>query len=624
VSEETYRMDPQEKNLRDLQKAAAIIDLWQRSEHKDSGYLSNVGKLPSSGTNSEEKDDMVIDADKFVSVNRRLSMPHLRSFETKDDDSVFIEAGLSPLAEENKPVLRTSMMNHPESSDEEEKLIRSTQKKHRAMNKHKRVVLKDGLTTVTYKNISKKRRRYFSDLYTTLLDSSWTYCVLLFAASFYGSWLVFGILYYFIAYAHGDLDVEHSTQPKDWMPCILMVDSFSSAFLFSLETQHTIGYGGRQTTTKCPDAIILVSLQAVLGCIIQAFMVGLVFSKLSRPRNRSKTVIFSTHACIMQRDKKLCLVIRIGDLRDDNFILGTSISVKILRRKVTEEGELYHDMKMIKVEPDVSKESCVFFVWPLDIVHVIDEESPFYNMTASDLAKERFELLVVLEGTNETSNMNFQARTSYLPSEILWGHRFESMLLYRKEHKKFQVNFSAFHSTYEVDTPICSAKTLEKFHESNQKRQVPRMTRRPHSMINNLGQLYVDQKHRLVRQQTLPEYFDESPTMRSRSNSNTANSSRNQSLRKQKSINTISPRVSSALDKSQVANEKVRWMLGAPVTSPGGNSPTPQPLTNTQDQNASDNHNNNEMFLEEASESSVDSANATEAKRIQSMKYSKL
>ena len=112
--------------------------------------------------------------------------------------------------------------------------------------------------------------------------------------------------------------------------------------------------------------------------------------------------------------------------------------------------------------------------------------------------------------------------------------------------------------------------------------------------------------------------------MRSRSNSNTANSSRNQSLRKQKSINAISPKVSSAIDKSQVANEKVRWMLGAPVTSPGGNSPTPQPLTNTQDQNASDNHNNNEMFLEEASESSVDSANATEAKRIQSMKYSKL
>ena len=63
---------------------------------------------------------------------------------------------------------------------------------HRKMNKKKRIVRKGGLTNVTYKNISKKRRRYISDLYTTLLDSSWSYVVLLFASSFYGSWILFG------------------------------------------------------------------------------------------------------------------------------------------------------------------------------------------------------------------------------------------------------------------------------------------------------------------------------------------------------------------------------------------------------------------------------------------------
>jgi hypothetical protein len=54
------------------------------------------------------------------------------------------------------------------------------------------VVGRDGLTNVTYKNISKKRRRYFSDLYTTLLDSSWSYCAVILTTSFYGSWLLFG------------------------------------------------------------------------------------------------------------------------------------------------------------------------------------------------------------------------------------------------------------------------------------------------------------------------------------------------------------------------------------------------------------------------------------------------
>ena len=138
----------------------------------------------------------------------------------------------------------------------DDQLSNNYEKKH--MNKRKRVVKKGGSTSVTYKNISKKRRRYFSDLYTTLLDSSWSYCVLMFTASFYLSWLLFAIIYYIISLAHGDFDPD---PPANKTACILAVQDFSSCFLFSLETQHTIGYGTRQTTTECPTAMIFVSLQ---------------------------------------------------------------------------------------------------------------------------------------------------------------------------------------------------------------------------------------------------------------------------------------------------------------------------------------------------------------------------
>ena len=50
---------------------------------------------------------------------------------------------------------------------------------------------------------------------------------------------------------------------------MLAIHNFASAFLFSVETQHTIGYGTRQTTEKCPEAIFLQSLQSVVGVIIQ-------------------------------------------------------------------------------------------------------------------------------------------------------------------------------------------------------------------------------------------------------------------------------------------------------------------------------------------------------------------
>ena len=62
-----------------------------------------------------------------------------------------------------------------------------------------------------------------------------------------------------------------------------------------------------------------------------------------------------------------------------------------------------------------------------------------FRMSASEMAHDKFELVVALEGTIESTSMTFQTRTSYLPDEILWGHRFEPMMLYRKDHNKYQV-----------------------------------------------------------------------------------------------------------------------------------------------------------------------------------------
>ena len=110
----------------------------------------------------------------------------------------------------------------------------------------------------------------------------------LFSMSFYVTWVGYAIAYWIIMYIHGDFehcDIENDCD-DGWTPCILAVYDFSSAFLFSLETQHTIGYGSRQSTTECVDLMIICSTQSVIGCLIQTFMVGLVFAKLSNPKKR--------------------------------------------------------------------------------------------------------------------------------------------------------------------------------------------------------------------------------------------------------------------------------------------------------------------------------------------------
>lgn len=123
-----------------------------------------------------------------------------------------------------------------------------------------------------------------------------------------------------------------------WTPCITSIYSFTSCFLFSVETQHTIGYGGRTTTEECPEAIFVMCLQSITGVMIQAFMVGVVFAKLSRPKKRTQTLLFSRNAVISHRDGVPCLMFRVGDMRKSH-IIEAHVRAQLIKHKVTKEGE---------------------------------------------------------------------------------------------------------------------------------------------------------------------------------------------------------------------------------------------------------------------------------------------
>ena len=72
-----------------------------------------------------------------------------------------------------------------------------------------------------------------------------------------------------------------------------------------------LGYGSRYTTEECPEAVFVMCMQSVVGVMIQCFMVGFVFAKLSRPQKRSQTLMFSRNAIVCLRDSKLCLMFRV-------------------------------------------------------------------------------------------------------------------------------------------------------------------------------------------------------------------------------------------------------------------------------------------------------------------------
>ncbi|KAM4652515.1 G protein-activated inward rectifier potassium channel 4-like [Discoglossus pictus] len=324
-----------------------------------------------------------------------------------------------------------------------------------------RYVTKDGKCRVNLGRIREKKR-FLSDIFTTVVDLKYRWFIFVFMLCYMVTWVGFGVIYFLDALIRDD--VNHVGDPE-WKPCIDNVDSFLSALLFSVESQRTIGYGTRMVTADCPEGVILLMAQSIIGSVIDALMVGCMFVKISRPKKRAETLIFSKKCVVSHRDEKLCLMFRIGDLRDSHMV-DAKIRAKLIKSRQTKEGEFIPlEQSEINLGYDTGEDR-LFLVEPQIICHFINDHSPFWEMTAESLKREEFEIIVILEGIVEATGMTCQAKTSYTEDEILWGHRFEPCMTLEKG--AFRVDYSRFDKTFDVQTPWGSAKEMQELKELEQ------------------------------------------------------------------------------------------------------------------------------------------------------------
>ncbi|XP_026274105.1 G protein-activated inward rectifier potassium channel 3-like [Frankliniella occidentalis] len=328
-----------------------------------------------------------------------------------------------------------------------------------------RAINKNGTCNVTLVNNVDRNRRFMQDLFNTLVDCRWRYTLLAFVLSYVVSWLIFALIWYLIAAAHGDLrrtsvlSSEDSELP-DSPPCVVNMNDFTQCFLYSVESQMTIGYGTSYPSQECPEAIFVLCMQSILGLIIQAFTVGMVFAKLTRPKRRSQTLLFSRRAVVTMRDSRLCLQFRVADIRKTHMV-DARLRAHLLHTRCTAEGEyLAPHRTELKLSVD-SAHGKLFLIWPLVAVHRIDQNSPLYFESAEDLIHSKYEILVFLEGTIESTGQVVQARSSYVPAEVLWGHRFEPVVRYDRFLQSYEVDHSRLDHTVQVDAPLCSAYELD-------------------------------------------------------------------------------------------------------------------------------------------------------------------
>ncbi|XP_061665223.1 ATP-sensitive inward rectifier potassium channel 10-like isoform X2 [Syngnathoides biaculeatus] len=321
--------------------------------------------------------------------------------------------------------------------------------------RRRRVLSKDGRSNVLIEHVSGRRALYLRDLWTTFLDMQWRYKFFLFCATFAGTWFLFGVLWYLVAAMHGDLADLASL--SNHTPCVTEVRTLTGAFLFSLESQTTIGYGFRVITEECPAAIVLLIFQLVVTMVMEIFITGTFLAKVARPKKRGETVKFSQHAVVSAHDGRPCLMVRVANMRK-SLLLGCQVTGKLLQTSLGEEGEAVRlDQRNVPFQVDTSSDS-PFLIIPLTFYHVIDDSSPLRSWAAKggDWAAD-FELLVILSATVEPTSATCQVRTSYLPEEILWGYEFPPVMSLSTSGG-YVANFAFFDKVAKAKTPPPSAE----------------------------------------------------------------------------------------------------------------------------------------------------------------------
>jgi inward rectifier potassium channel len=241
----------------------------------------------------------------------------------------------------------------------------------------------------------------FTDFYHAVLTSGWSLFILELALLFAVLNVIFA--FFFLADPGGVSNAKPG--------------SFTDAFFFSVQT---LGAGSGDMAPKDLYTNVVVAVESFLGILTIAVFAGIMFARFSRPVAR---VVFSKIAVVAMFDGVPTLMFRAANQRG-NSILDASVTVSLARQYVTLEGV---EMRRF-TELNLLRSSNPLFALSWTVMHPIDENSPLYNLTPEQMAAQEMEIVVMLQGLDETIADNIFARHAYWHDEILWQKRFADVV----------------------------------------------------------------------------------------------------------------------------------------------------------------------------------------------------
>ncbi len=286
-------------------------------------------------------------------------------------------------------------------------------------NKYRRTINRGGREVVTYG----LRTQFWQDIYYYTMTLSWPAFFSAVGILFFSLNLVFASL--FMA---GDKAIGN-----------LFPNNFLGAFFFSVETLATVGYGDMHPQTIYGH--VIATTEIFIGMSGLALITGVMFARFSRPRS---SIIFAEHPVSHLVDGQRYLLIRIANARM-NIISEASAKLRLIRDEQSAVTGYFRKIYDLRLE----REQHPIFALGWTLIHVINETSPLYGMSAESMKMLDAALILSVEGADETTSQTQRARHYYPCDSIRWDHKYVDIFS-ANDGSVQHIDYAKFHESEHV------------------------------------------------------------------------------------------------------------------------------------------------------------------------------
>lgn len=273
-------------------------------------------------------------------------------------------------------------------------------------------------------NVLRNRKDLTDHLsYAALLNVSWPAFFGLVVCTFFLINLVFGIGYLLCG---RDALVAAGTP--------LAVGRIWQAFIFSVDTFSTIGYGNVVPVGRVAN--LLVAFEAVAALLNAALVTGLVFARFSKPNIR---IEFSASG-VVRLGTEPAVLVRLRNLTRNEVLEVEATLIAWFRDPDDPKVRRFHILPL-------ERGKVTFLPLSWTVAHFITPESPFHGLTKDTFQQTFGEIILQIRGMDQNGSQAIYARASYTVDEMVWNARFADQYTHDPSTGVLGIDSARFHLT---------------------------------------------------------------------------------------------------------------------------------------------------------------------------------